>query len=61
MAKEGLFIPIGWDSTEKINVDFQNQQLTTDPNQPYSEIIQKPSSVLQQVCDNYNCKIFDFY
>jgi len=48
LAKEGLFIPIGWDSTEKIDVDFRNQQLTSDPEQPFSEVITKPSTVLDQ-------------
>jgi len=48
LAKEALFIPCGWDSTEKINVDFRNQQVCSDPNAPYDEVIKKPSSILQQ-------------
>merc|ERR1712130_164409 len=48
LAKESLFVPIGWDSTEKIQVDFRNQQLCSDPDQPYEEVISTPSAVAQQ-------------
>jgi len=40
--KDILFIPVGADSMTKINVDFENQSLTKDPEQPYEEVIVIP-------------------
>ena len=48
LAKEALFVPIGWDTTEKIQVDFRNQQASSDAQQAFEEVILKPSSVLEQ-------------
>ena len=48
LAKESLFVPIGWDSTEKIQVDFRNQQLCSDADQPFEEVVTTPSVVAEQ-------------
>jgi len=46
--KETLFVPIGWDSTDKIEMDFSNQSACSDPSTPFSEVITKPASIVQQ-------------
>jgi hypothetical protein len=40
--KDSLFVPIGWDSIQKIEVDFQSQKLCTDPNIDFREVIVAP-------------------
>src|SRR3990167_6505929 len=48
-AKSDLFIPIGWDSRDKIDLDFRNQSLSSEADQPYNQVIVKPSSIVEQV------------
>ena len=43
VEKEKLFVPRGWDSLAKIQADFENQRLCTDPNQPFESVISYPS------------------
>lgn len=40
--KESIFIPMGSDSLTKIKITFSNQNLTSDENDPYEEIIKVP-------------------
>lgn len=42
LEKDILFMPIGADSLAKIKVDFDNQNLTKDPDEPFEEIIKIP-------------------
>jgi hypothetical protein len=42
LQKDSLFVPIGWDSIQKIEVDFQSQKLCTDPNIDFREVIVAP-------------------
>jgi len=42
LEKDQLFVPIGADSTGKIKVDFDNQNLTRDPDESYEDIIKLP-------------------
>ena len=45
LDKETIFFPAGYDSMAKIKVDFQNQNLTKDPNDPFEEIIRLPKAL----------------
>lgn len=42
LEKDILFVPIGADSVAKIKVDFDNQNLTRDPDEPFEDIIKLP-------------------
>jgi len=42
LEKDIIFMPAGADSMAKIQVDFENQNLTKDPEEPYEEIIKLP-------------------
>ncbi|KAH3757819.1 dynein light intermediate chain [Pelomyxa schiedti] len=43
--RERLFIPCGWDSAAKIDLDFQTRpQVSTDPNAPFETVIKDPST-----------------
>jgi len=46
--KESLFVPIGWDSVDKIELDFANQSSCSVPNTAFSEVIFKPSTIAKQ-------------
>jgi len=45
--KDVLFIPSGFDSMKKIQVDFQNQTLTRDPEDSFEDIIKVPKILIQ--------------
>jgi len=45
--KDTIFIPIGADSITKINVDFENQTLTKDVDEPFEDIIKLPKRLQQ--------------
>ncbi len=47
--KEVLFFPAGYDSMKKIQVDFENQSLTKDPDEPYEEVIKIPKMLVHSV------------
>lgn len=40
--KESIFVPSGWDSLAKIQADFENQRLSTNPEEPYESVIEFP-------------------
>jgi dynein light intermediate chain 1 len=42
LQKDAVFVPIGWDSLQKIEVDFQSQKLCIDPNVDFREVITVP-------------------
>lgn len=42
VEKESIFVPSGWDSLAKIQADFENQRLSTSPEEPYESIISFP-------------------
>lgn len=43
VEKESIFVPSGWDSFAKIQADFENQRLSTSPEEPYESIISFPA------------------
>jgi len=43
-----IFIPFGYDTAVKIDWDFKNQNLTTDIDYPYHEIIKPPTSKIKE-------------
>lgn len=49
LEKELVFVPSGADSLTKINIDFENQNLTRDPEEPFEEIIKIPRRLQQEV------------
>jgi hypothetical protein len=59
LEKETIFFPAGYDSLAKIKVDFQNQNLTRDPNDPYEEIIRMPKALVVAVRLK-NCNFLTF-
>lgn len=42
VEKESIFVPSGWDSLAKIQADFENQRLSTSPEEPFESIISFP-------------------
>eukprot|EP00168_Porphyra_purpurea_P017993 TRINITY_DN6502_c0_g1_i1.p1 TRINITY_DN6502_c0_g1~~TRINITY_DN6502_c0_g1_i1.p1 ORF type:complete len:271 (-),score=59.39 TRINITY_DN6502_c0_g1_i1:32-844(-) len=46
--RDSIFVPIGWDSPEKVTLDFESQRVCTDVNTPFEEVVKKPASVVQQ-------------
>jgi dynein light intermediate chain 1 len=46
LEKESIFVPAGWDSFAKIQADFENQKLTSDPDAPYDSVISIPPVLL---------------
>lgn len=47
--KDCTFVPIGVDSMAKINIDFANQNLTKDPDEPFEDVIKIPKRLQQSV------------
>lgn len=43
VEKESIFVPSGWDSHTKIQADFENQRLTTNPEEAYEAVISFPA------------------
>jgi len=48
LEKDTIFMPAGADSMAKIQVDFENQSLTKDSEEPYEEIIKLPKRLQQR-------------
>lgn len=48
------------DSLAKIKVDFDNQNLTKDPDEPFEEIIKIPKRLQAAVCFQYMQYLFPF-
>lgn len=46
--RDMIFVPIGWDSPEKVTLDFESQRVCTDVNTPFEEVVKKPASIVQQ-------------
>lgn len=44
LDKDSIFIPIGWDTPGKIQSDFENQKLTSDPNVPLISVLPSNNS-----------------
>jgi hypothetical protein len=53
LQKDSIFVPIGWDSLQKIEIDFQNQKLCTDPNIDFREVIRVPSTYQKQKVNTF--------
>eukprot|EP01132_Coremiostelium_polycephalum_P002397 gene2397-2964_t len=45
IEKDQIFVPSGWDTMAKITVDFENQKLCKDADEPYENIVKKPSII----------------
>jgi dynein light intermediate chain 1 len=43
--KELLFVPAGWDSAARIEMDFRAQKLTNDSGLPYEEVLRPPPAL----------------
>eukprot|EP01094_Clydonella_sp_ATCC50884_P015832 TRINITY_DN2649_c0_g1_i2.p1 TRINITY_DN2649_c0_g1~~TRINITY_DN2649_c0_g1_i2.p1 ORF type:complete len:463 (-),score=167.43 TRINITY_DN2649_c0_g1_i2:2571-3959(-) len=41
--REAIFVPIGWDSLEKIQLEFDAQRACNDVDAPFSSVIKRPS------------------
>jgi len=48
LEREVMFFPSGYDSFKKISVDFQNQNLTRDPDDLFEDIIKIPRTLVQK-------------
>ena len=42
VEKESIFVPSGWDSLAKIQADFENQRLSSNPEEPFEAVIEFP-------------------
>jgi dynein light intermediate chain 1 len=45
LDRESLFVPLGWDSSAKIAIDFSNQKITNDPALPFEDAIKRPAQL----------------
>jgi len=52
LEKDILFVPSGIDSLNKIKIDFDNQPLSKDPDEPYQEVIAIPKRLLHMRAQN---------
>jgi hypothetical protein len=52
--KTTIFVPFGWDSLEKIQLDFDTQRACTDPSIAFHDVIKKPSAY-DRVCRSLEC------
>jgi dynein light intermediate chain 1 len=57
IEKDTLFVPAGWDSLEKIKIDFDNQSVAKDQDYPFQEAIKVPSSVSRQTKTTYEAEV----
>jgi dynein light intermediate chain 1 len=57
IEKDTVFVPAGWDSIEKIQIDFSSQSLTNDEEAPFVDVIRVPASVSRQSKTNYEAEI----
>ena len=53
--KGALFVPFGWDSLEKIQLDFDTQRACNDASAPFNQVIKKPSA-LDRVRGSRECR-----
>jgi len=51
VEKDTILVPAGADSITKIQVDFGNQNLTKDADEPYEEIIRVPKRLQQRAAE----------
>eukprot|EP00029_Vermamoeba_vermiformis_P012908 TRINITY_DN7857_c0_g1_i1.p1 TRINITY_DN7857_c0_g1~~TRINITY_DN7857_c0_g1_i1.p1 ORF type:complete len:482 (-),score=158.90 TRINITY_DN7857_c0_g1_i1:31-1476(-) len=42
IQRDAIFVPAGWDSLNKIEIDFKNQKLTNNPDEEFEKIITVP-------------------
>jgi len=48
IEKDIVFVPAAWDSIEKIQIDFNTQNLMREEETPFEEVIRVPTSVARQ-------------
>lgn len=48
VEKEAIFVPAGWDSLDKIELDFKSQKVSSDLEQPFEEVITIPPNLVHQ-------------
>jgi len=60
--KSGIFVPLGWDTSAKIELDFKEQNLTKDFDTPFEDIITPPKQInditLEQVIEVDEDEVF---
>eukprot|EP01087_Luapelamoeba_hula_P005014 TRINITY_DN1510_c2_g1_i1.p1 TRINITY_DN1510_c2_g1~~TRINITY_DN1510_c2_g1_i1.p1 ORF type:complete len:542 (+),score=137.95 TRINITY_DN1510_c2_g1_i1:182-1807(+) len=54
--KDTIFVPSGWDSLPKIEIEFSNQKVCSDADLPFSEVIKRPA-ILQQHKSIYEAEV----
>lgn len=45
LERESVFVPAGWDTSAKVQADFDNQRLCRDPEEPFSKVIAVPPAL----------------
>eukprot|EP01102_Stenamoeba_stenopodia_P009650 TRINITY_DN2851_c0_g2_i1.p1 TRINITY_DN2851_c0_g2~~TRINITY_DN2851_c0_g2_i1.p1 ORF type:complete len:539 (+),score=189.16 TRINITY_DN2851_c0_g2_i1:35-1618(+) len=48
LEKDTVFVPAGWDSLDKIMIDFKSQKVATDLDQPFEDVIKLPPNLVRQ-------------
>ncbi|KAM9994201.1 hypothetical protein ACTFIZ_005519 [Dictyostelium cf. discoideum] len=59
IEKDQIFVPAGWDTLAKIQVDFENQKVCKDTDEPYENIVKKPSIIKRREQTQTNSIICD--
>ncbi|EGC34618.1 dynein light intermediate chain [Dictyostelium purpureum] len=59
IEKDQIFVPAGWDTLAKIQVDFDNQKVCKDADEPYENIVKKPSIIKRREMTQNNLLIAD--
>jgi dynein light intermediate chain 1 len=57
VEKDTILMPAGADSMIKIQVDFENQNLTKDPEEPYDEVIKLPKRLQARSAANVTASV----
>jgi len=59
LEKDQIFVPAGWDTLGKITVDFENQKVCKDADEPYENIVKKPSIVKRREMNQVSAIVAD--
>ncbi|KAK5582137.1 hypothetical protein RB653_003720 [Dictyostelium firmibasis] len=59
IEKDQIFVPAGWDTLAKIKVDFENQKVCKDTDEPYENIVKKPSIIKRREQTQTNSIVCD--